>query len=174
MPSDADVKIDWIFSLLDDLDREPFFLFAHYFDAHSDRVRLPYESDAEDMEAFAGWYDGAFDGCDEELCASELLYSMSNRGQVLEGADREYLSSLYDAGVRTLDRKLGRLFDGLERRGLLESSVILLVSDHGEEFFEHGRAMHTQNFAECLRVPFLLRPPGGQAGRSDALVSLVD
>lgn len=174
MPTYAEAKVDWIFSLLDDLDREPFFLFAHFYEAHSDRQRLPYDSDPEDMEAFAGWYDGAFDGCEEQLCASLLLFAMKDRGQVLEGADREYLSSLYDAGVHSLDRQLGRLFDGLEQRGLFERSVILLTSDHGEEFFEHGRPMHTQNFAECLRVPFILRPPGGRSGRSDAVVSLVD
>jgi arylsulfatase A-like enzyme len=174
MPRVAELEVDWILALLDDLDREPFFLFAHFYDAHSDRQQLPYESDPADQEAFAGWYDGDFDGCDEQLCASELLLAMGQRGEVLAGADREYLSSLYDAGVRTLDRQLGRLFRGLEQRGLFERSAILVTSDHGEEFFEHGRALHGQNFAECLRVPFILRPPGGQAGRCDAVASLVD
>ncbi len=175
MPNYAEVKIDGILSLIDDLDREPFFLFAHFYDVHSDKTQLPYESDREDMTSFAGWYDGDFTGCnDQQECASELLYAMARRREVLGGDDLEYISSLYDAGVRTLDRKLRRLFDGLEQRGLFESSVILLTADHGEEFFEHGRAMHTQNFDECLRVPFILRPPGGRAGTSDVIASLVD
>jgi arylsulfatase A-like enzyme len=174
MPRYAELKVEWMLSLLDDLGRRPFFLFAHFYDVHSDKQRLPYESDPEDMESLAGWYEGDFTGCGERLCASELLYDMAERGEVLAGEDREYLSSLYDAGLRTLDRKLGRLFDGLEARGLFEDSVILVTSDHGEEFFEHGRAMHTQNFDECLHVPFILRPPGGGTGRADAVVSLVD
>ena len=175
MPNYAEVKIDGILSLIDDLDRRPFFLFAHFYDVHSDKTQLPYESAPDDMELFAGWYEGDFTGCNErQECASELLYAMGGREEVLEGEDREYISSLYDAGIRTLDRKLRRLFDGLEERGLFENSVILLTSDHGEEFFEHGKAMHTQNFDECLRVPFILRLPGGRTGTSEEIVSLVD
>ena len=60
-----------------------------------------------------------------------------------------------------MDREVGRLLRGLEERGYFEDTAILVVSDHGEEFFEHGMTMHKQSFDECLRVPFLLRPPGG-------------
>ena len=175
MPDYAEVKVDGILDLLDDMDRRPLFLFAHFYDVHSDKRQLPYEAAPEDVESFAAWYVGDFDGCNEQgECASELLFAMGDRGERLEDDEREYVSSLYDAGLRTLDRELGRLFRGLRQRGLFDDSVVLITADHGEEFFEHGMAMHRQNFDECLRVPFLLRTPGGRAGRSDELVSLVD
>ena len=170
----AEIKLDRLFRLLDDRTREPFFLFAHFFDVHSDYDLLPYEATPEDMELFAGWYEGDFNGCGEELCASEHLRDLSQRKEPLTGDDLAYVECLYDAGIRSLDRQVGRLFRELEERGLLESSVVLLTADHGEEFFEHGAAMHVQVFDEALHVPFMIRLPGGSAGSSDQIASLVD
>jgi arylsulfatase A-like enzyme len=175
MPDYAEIKVDGILSMIDDLDRRPFFIFAHFYDVHSDKEQLPYDSDPQDMESFAGWYDGDFIGCNERReCASELLFAMLSRNEVFEDEEREYISSLYDAGIRSLDRNLKVLFDGLEQRGLFNNSVILLTADHGEEFFEHGRPVHTQYFDECVKIPFILRLPGGRGGTSNEMVSLVD
>jgi Sulfatase len=172
---DADLKIDRALTYVDDVGSRPFFLFLHLFDAHSDRQRLPYESARADREHFAGWYRGPFEGCEEGLgCASMYLREVNRRGLALDAERLRYLASLYDAGVHTLDRKLGRLFRALEGRGLFASSVIAVVADHGEEFQEHGRVLHEQDHAECTAVPLLLYAPGGAAGACDELASLVD
>ena len=88
MPDYAEVKIEGILSLLDDLDRRPFFIFAHLYDVHSDKKDVPYEADPVDVETFAGWYDGDFTGCnDRGECASELLYAMVGRQETLSPED---------------------------------------------------------------------------------------
>ena len=75
------------------------------------------------------------------------------------------LFELYDTEVRYSDETFGSLLETLERHGL-EEAVLTMLSDHGEEFlehgnFEHGRALHV----ESLDVPWVLRVPGGTTGR---------
>ena len=171
----ARAKVRHVSLLLDEVGQRPFFLFAHFYDAHSDFRRLPYDSAPEDRERFAGWYRGSFNGCDGEgRCASEFL------GRVVEGAETlgdeeiRYVSDLYDAGVRTLDRHLGQLFRDLEERGLLESTVVVVTADHGEQFLEHGSVLHGAHYEECVRVPLLIRTPETAGARTEVLAGLLD
>jgi len=162
-------------ALLDDIQEDRFFLFLHYYDAHSGRGTLPYDSDAEDRAAFAGWYKGSFTGCDAEACSTHLLWAMNRKGRTLAEEDRRYVAALYDAAVRTLDRGLGDLFRGLEGRGLLDRTIVVLTADHGEEFQEHGKLLHTQAYDESMHVPLLVRAPGaGRVRASSRLVGLED
>jgi arylsulfatase A-like enzyme len=76
------------------------------------------------------------------------------------------LRSLYQAEVASSDDAFGRLRAELERRGLWQDTVVVVISDHGEEFLEHGglehgRALH----GESLDIPLLLRVPGASPGR---------
>jgi hypothetical protein len=169
-------KLAVVDGLLDDLGESPAFLFLHLFDVHSDFERLPYEAEPADRERFAGWYGGAFDGCEEGRgCASAWLQSLNRSGEVPDEDERRWLVSLYDAGIASLDRQIGRLLDALERRGWLQDAIVVLTADHGEEFFEHGRALHEQLYDESLRVPLLVRLPEGLRGAvCDELVGLVD
>jgi arylsulfatase A-like enzyme len=83
----------------------------------------------------------------------------------------------YDGEIRWVDGRLGGLFAELDRRGLGETTLVLVTADHGEEFLEHGERTHGKNFYDTsLRVPMILRLPGGaHAGRRIATpVSLVD
>jgi arylsulfatase A-like enzyme len=81
-------------------------------------------------------------------------------------ADLAYLHQLYTAGVAEMDRDLGVALRRWESNGLLEDALVVLTSDHGEEFGEHGRTMHHQLWSETLRVPLLVRLPDGTgAGR---------
>ncbi|MEM7307787.1 MAG: sulfatase [Planctomycetota bacterium] len=176
LPDYAAMKVERILGLLDDVGDEPFFLFAHFYDAHSDWRRLPYEATDGDLADFAPWYGGdELAWCrTEDLCASRLLVDMAAKREVFDSERRGQMIDLYDAGVRSLDRQFGRLVAGLEARGLLEDSVVLITADHGEEFFDHGQPLHGQTFDECLSVPFFLRAPGSAGGSSDQLVSHVD
>jgi arylsulfatase len=177
IPGDARAKNEALGAVLDDLQGGgASFLLLHYFDAHGDWGRQPYEAPEEDLRRFAGWYGGSFDGCDDRgRCGAELLRAWSDEGTPPPEDVRRYLSSLYDAGIAALDRDLGELFTELDRRGLLERSVVVLTADHGEEFFEHGLALHRQLYRECTAVPLLVRPPGGTAPRRvSTAVGLVD
>ena len=76
-------------------------------------------------------------------------------------ADGAYLSGLYDAEIAELDAAIGQLRDGLERLGLLERTILVLIGDHGEEFLEHGGFGHGHTlYDEQLHVPFIVRLPG--------------
>jgi arylsulfatase A-like enzyme len=86
------------------------------------------------------------------------------------------LQHVYDAEILSLDTELRRLFHALEARGLLENAIVVVTSDHGEEFKEHGLIGHEKTlYGEVIRVPLLIALPGGST-RTEVTepVSLVD
>lgn len=82
----------------------------------------------------------------------------------------------YDSEIAFTDVHIGRLFDKLKTKGRYDSSFIIVTSDHGEAFGEHGHLQHSHSvYEEEIRVPFLVRYPGGQVrGRREGWVSLVE
>ncbi|HXV65445.1 MAG TPA: sulfatase [Vicinamibacteria bacterium] len=162
-PSTAitDQAISWLDAAGDD----PLFLFVHYYDVHSDYVSLPRYEDL-----FLRPYEGNADGSTAQLIAHR-------EGKLDLGAgDAPNLIDRYDAGIRQMDDELGRLLAFLRERGMLDDTFLVVTSDHGEEFFEHGGVLHGKTqFQEVLRVPLLLRGPGVPPGRRIRTpVSLVD
>ncbi len=73
-------------------------------------------------------------------------------------------SELYDGGIAFADRRLGELFERFEARGVFERSIVVVTSDHGEQFWEHGSWRHGMNlFDHQLLVPLIVHlPPGVQ------------
>jgi arylsulfatase A-like enzyme len=142
---------------------EPFFLFVHYYDVHSDYAPMPAFRDL-----FVGEYSGPADGSTEQLMrvrSGELRYSP---------ADLSHVSDLYDAEIRQLDAELERLLAGLAELGLEDRTLVIVTSDHGEEFQEHGGVLHGRTmYEEVLRVPLILRGPGVPADRRVAELALV-
>ncbi|MGH7787581.1 MAG: sulfatase [Candidatus Binatia bacterium] len=86
------------------------------------------------------------------------------------------LERLYDAEVAEADDQIRRLFAELEQRGFLDDALIIITSDHGEEFFEHGGGSHGRTlYEESVRVPLIIVGPGVPAGRRVGTnVSLID
>ena len=84
----------------------------------------------------------------------------------------------YFGEVQAADAALGRALDALRKAGRLDRTLVLVTSDHGEEFHEHGGWTHGQSlYEELVRVPLVIRAPKGGPGagrRVDAPVSLVD
>jgi arylsulfatase A-like enzyme len=143
----------------------PFFYLVHYLDPHSDYASLP-EFEAPFREPYQGKATGRSDQLFQHV--SGLLR--------FDAADARHLSNLYDAGVRQQDAELEELFAYLESSGLLADTLVVLTSDHGEEFLEHGQVMHgLSQYEESVRVPLILWGPGLPRGaRVGAGVSLVD
>ncbi len=153
--NDAEI-LPWI----DANHRNPFFLFVHYYDVHSDWTKLPYDAAEDILPHYRERYAGKFDGCGRGACATQYLRKLDNEGAPLPERDVEYIRHLYDAGVESTDREVGRVIDRLEALGILDDTLIVVTSDHGEEFREHGRFIHTQLYEEVARVPLLFRLPG--------------
>jgi len=83
------------------------------------------------------------------------------RKLVLSAEELRYCRWLYDAEVWSLDQQIGALVLGLSELDLLDSTLIVLVADHGEEFDEHGYLAHGETLhAQALHVPLIFRAPG--------------
>lgn len=167
--------LDWIWS---NRNRDQF-IFLHYFDIHSDYRTLPYDAPLGFHTLFSGQeLETIFSGCspDGETCASSYLTLLNHEGTRLENEQRRAISSMYDCGVRQLDYQLARLVAWLKSQGLWEESLVILFSDHGEEFQEHGMLLHAQLFNELTGVPLIVKLPGGKQGgkRIDDPVEIID
>ncbi|MBM3986284.1 MAG: sulfatase, partial [Planctomycetes bacterium] len=137
------------------LDGQPrgarWFAYVHLMDPHA-----PYAAPGAARLRFGGAYV-------ERRDFSALLPNHLQRGEAPELAPDEqaHLKDLYDAEVAYFDACLGRLVGDLAARGLLESTVIALTADHGEELFEHGQLGHGYSlYEELLHVPLVLAGPG--------------
>ena len=74
-------------------------------------------------------------------------------------------SDIYDSAIHWTDRNVGLLMEGLERQGLLSNTLVVIASDHGEGFFEHGQEGHARTlYREVQHVPFIIIPPFGIDG----------
>ena len=72
----------------------------------------------------------------------------------------------YDSSIAYLDEQLGRLFEELQERGLLENTLVIVTSDHGEHFLERGFAGHGMSlYRREIHVPLLIFPPSGDPDR---------
>ena len=145
----AHLAVDRALDYLDEERAAPFFLFVHLFDVHDDYLPPPPFD-----ERFDPAYNGPLDGSRITSADSPMQPGMNPR-------DLEHLIALYDGEIAWVDSQLQRLLDGLEQRGLAEDTLVVLTSDHGEEFFEHGHKTHrTHLFRESVEVPLVFRFPG--------------
>jgi len=149
---------------------EPFFLFLHYFDVHHDYVPPP-----ELARTFDPDYQGAMDGID--WFVRDDVYDRATRKRTIDDRDLAHVMALYDAEIAWVDAHIGRVIEALKAKGSWENTIVAVVSDHGEEFFEHGYITHrTTLHTELCAIPMVVRLPGGEArGRRVAeLVRIYD
>lgn len=83
-------------------------------------------------------------------------------------ADHQRVLDLYDANLAYGDSILGRLLRELKEAGRFDSTDIVVTSDHGEAFGEHGRYLHNSTlYDEMIHIPLVIRPAAGRRLRSD-------
>jgi arylsulfatase A-like enzyme len=93
----------------------------------------------------------------------------------LPPAEIEHLRRLYEGDVRAWDAALAELLAGLEAAGRRDSTIVVVLADHGEEFQEHGGLTHGHTlYEELLRVPLVLAGPGVRRGRVETPVQGID
>jgi len=156
----ARATANWVLAHRD----EDFFFFLHTFEPHADLYVLPYEAPGINQQVIAELFGVDGFGCRQGLCSSEFLQGLLRKEISLQPRDVEILHDTYRAGVRYLDESLGTLFDALKRSGMWDQMLVVVTSDHGEEFAEHGGLSHTTLYDEVVRVPLLMKWPDSDRG----------
>jgi choline-sulfatase len=134
----------------------PFFLYLHTVEPHA-----PYHPPAPFRQRFAAGVH------DESLTRLRFLKQLEGGTRQPTPAIRRDLTALYDAEIAANDAAFGELLDLLVRRRLWEETMIVFLSDHGEELFDHGGWEHGKTLhAEMLDVPLIVRIPGVGIGKS--------
>jgi arylsulfatase A-like enzyme len=184
----TDAALRWI----DAARREPTFLFVHYFDAHAPyeppppfdrsytRADGPKAAGPAEIDPAVREHQKHAIGAElgqERVIQDGLTRDLATRdpGPATE-LDRD-LEALYDGEISYVDRELGRLLDGLAQRGWLEGSLVIVTSDHGETFAEHGDAWNhgLWVYETTVHVPLIVRRSDRIASREVATpVSNVD
>jgi arylsulfatase A-like enzyme len=157
---------------------------THFLFLHTYQVHAPYAAATAYLERWADDdYHGPMRERVDQVAAMPFAEAFGSL-KTLYWKDKEsfgkpeadYLHGVYKAGVAETDDLLVPFLDALESSGALDDSIVIVLSDHGEEFLEHGRWQHDQLYEECLRVPLMIHLPGDVgAGRSiDVPVGLMD
>ncbi len=133
----------------------PFFLYLHTSEPHA-----PYTPPLPFRQRFAP-------GAQDDNLSRLRFLKRIEKGEIPVTPElRRNLIDLYDAEIAANDDAFGALLDLLAKRGLAETTAIVFVSDHGEEFFDHGGWEHGKTLhAEMLDVPLIVRVPGLAAGK---------
>jgi len=148
---------------LEGLGRKRFAAWLHFMDPH-----LPYAEHEHNGRYTDGRFDALVPG------AIEVAEVRAGADQ-LTPAERAHLEALYDGQIRKLDDSLATLLEGLEGLGLLDETIVVVTSDHGEEFWEHGGFEHGHTlYEELVRVPLIVRIPGVAPHRPTRRVQHLD
>ncbi|RKY18487.1 MAG: hypothetical protein DRQ55_13230 [Planctomycetota bacterium] len=139
----------------------PFFMFLHTYDVHAPYGSVPKEY----RERFAR--EGVTSQFDLAL-KKPVDHWHDQEMPRFEPNDYERMRDLYDGEIRFVDDQLGRLFSALDDLDLEDRTHVILVSDHGEEFGEHGKFEHHNGnlYRELSNVPLIWVGPGVAGGRS--------
>jgi arylsulfatase A-like enzyme len=144
----------------------PFFLYVHTIDPHD-----PYDPPAATRGKFEAPYRGRID--DAHASIAELTRLMP-----LDAADRAHVVDLYDEEIAFADAWFGHLVGRLKELGLYDDTVVLFLSDHGEELLDHGKLGHPRRlWDEVLHVPMVLKlcgPTAPRGGVVDGVVRTMD
>ncbi|MFB0518638.1 MAG: sulfatase [Acidobacteriota bacterium] len=129
-----------------------FFLFFHTYEIHTPYIRDTFARELprgripeESANNFAFWQGDIVN----------IIKTATNQ-------EKEYIKALYDGGVLEADKYLGLLFNELKEKGLWYNTIIIITSDHGEEFWEHHPigGDHGQSlYRELLHVPLIIYNP---------------
>jgi arylsulfatase A-like enzyme len=167
-PIVAEAMLEWIDRRKNR--RKPFFAFLNLMEAHTPRIPTMASRErvlADDPELVA---------LGLETDAAHINLHFYNFGKVTYSERQlDAIRGVYDASIADLDAATGRLFDGLAERGLLEDTIVVLTSDHGENLGDHHLFNHRFSLWDSLvHVPLVVRAPGQVARRVDRPVSTID
>lgn len=169
---DDAARVDKVLAFARQQGSRPYFLFVHTYSVHD-----PYTPSPPWARSFDPTYAGRIQS---DLAALRRVATSFDSERALfwspvdrkDSRDVAHLVALYDGEIRQLDEHLCRLLDGLLT--LHPRPLVVLTSDHGEQFAEHGGFLHTALYEELIHVPLLVwHPRLTRPGRVHERVSLV-
>ena len=142
---------------LDEIGEGPWLGYLQYMEPHAPYAPAPEHrlfDNPTDPEAGV-WFPGS----------TQIMFLPFRTGEEVSAKERRDMVANYDACIHEVDAAIGRLLDELEARGELENTIVVVTSDHGEEFYDHGAWGHGQSLhRELVHVPLILRGPSVPAG----------
>jgi arylsulfatase A-like enzyme len=138
----------------------PFFLYLHFVDMH-DYWFPQHLFDGVDPQAL-GLSSNLQSLAEMDIPAAyETLAKVLNQPGGLTARDLQHLHDVYDRRLADTDRVIGELVRTLEDAGLTEETLLVITSDHGEQFLEHGRLVHGGDafYNELIHIPFVISNP---------------
>jgi arylsulfatase A-like enzyme len=152
---------------IDENKSKPFFLFIHCYDIHA-----PYDPPPPYDNIF---HDFTYSG--HLFPNPKTLVAATNNWLKVNDEDLRHIVAHYDGGIRYTDAKIGEFLSYLQETGLKDQTLIIITSDHGEEFREHGGFLHWKlYFKPNLHVPLIMRIPNypKEEVRINELVQSID
>ncbi|MEQ8763479.1 MAG: sulfatase [Planctomycetota bacterium] len=158
----VDRTLEW----LEAHQKSPFYIFLHVFDPHDPfEPYSPYDetwsepgakkAHEKDVEIAKEHFE-EIDGHETELPDEKYLIAAGLDPAVFVKREKDW----YDESIRAMDAEVARLIERLETLGLRDKVVLAFISDHGEEFLEHGRHFHgNATYGEMTNVPLMLWGP---------------
>jgi arylsulfatase len=160
------LALDWLKAHSD----RKFFLFIHGYDVHG---QFPEPPGFKSRFADPG-YRGRFTGAESEFLDLRMR-TIKGEPISLSTGDARFWLDRYDEKTVQADERFGRFWKAFSALPAAKRTVVVVLSDHGEQFGERGGFDHGMNlYDELLRVPLIVRAPGGAPGRVDAQVRLID
>lgn len=149
----------------------PFFLYAHYLDPHS-----PYDPPGPFERRFTRRENQVRKFVRRgDLGPVRSFLREGGKPVELTEVEKRHAVALYDEDVLTVDDGIRRLVEGLAERGLLRNTLVVVLSDHGEEHFDHGGIYHcSTTYDELVRTPLVIVGPGVGPGVVHSAVQNLD
>jgi arylsulfatase A-like enzyme len=140
-------------------------VFFHGYDTHG-QAALPANIDPRSlMPAYKGSLNGSVE--EQAKLREQGLAAIKNPGDpssligVLTPEDTAFLTAIYDKKIELADQRVGAFLDLLHSTGVWDHAIVVLLSDHGEEFMDRSALDHGQTlYQEQLHVPFMVHFPG--------------
>lgn len=156
--------------------KQPLFLFLHHYICHDPYLRAPQEKIDKFLKEKA---DGLPTGVTDVITTAGYeakRASFWKNANPNNSSHRRHMMALYNASINYSDLLFGEIIKILKEEGFYDDSIVILLSDHGEEFGEHGNWKHGRLFIEHLHVPLLIKfPHQPQGGRMiSETVGLID
>jgi arylsulfatase A-like enzyme len=162
LASSAAAQVDAALEVLEENKRRDVALMVHFIDPH-----LPYLEPRKYHGVFAGKPPAVLP---DRVDSSLVLAAWDKVAAEDRDALKDYVVARYDQNIHYVDAQLGRLLDAMG-----PEATVVVFSDHGEEFWEHGGFEHGHTlYDELLRVPLMIRAPGLKPSRIDEPTSLID